>query len=272
MPNWLLPTFLGLVIFVLAIELARRKTPLELASQTKSQEERNLISQRFYLEILRRELANVIMNQGLEVFERAFNSMCDFEDEIGSCDEVRRIAEQTILLKKYPHLEDFDIIGTRHFVRYHDGKNLMNDTEDLVERYKDISKFMIVNRMFALQIKGQKLYDDREKEVFRKCMRDEKNHRLRLGIEEGMRRFRAHQYSIGELGIPSEVFEDEKYEVTYLSAIPGRPFSPENEYGVYCKELNEFGIYSTFSSDGDKIYRSYHRTDSSFRETGDSLS
>jgi hypothetical protein len=271
MQSWVLPTVLVFVVIVLAFKLAGRRTPAEAALLTKRLEERNLTSQRFYLETLRRELANSIMNESLEVFEATFLQMCSFENELHKSDANRWHAEQSLLLQKYPNLEDFDLIGVRHFVRHNDRRNRLYDCDDMVERYKEISKFMIVNRMHEFQLPGQRLYNEDERESFIQTIRSEKNRRLRTAIEEGVRRYRSKRSALIDQRDISDMYDDNEYYVTYLTGMNGRPFSPENEYGVYCKKLNEYGIFSFFSSDGDKFYESYYRSDRDFEPSTDRL-
>ena len=101
------------------------------------------VGRKFYLEALQRELANVILNQDLEAFEKGFYSMLEWESEIERADKSRREAEYNLLLEKFPNLEDFDLIGTKHFIR-HD-ESAMWGLDDAIERYKDISKFLILD-------------------------------------------------------------------------------------------------------------------------------
>ena len=220
--------------------------------------ERIAVARKFYLEALQRELSNIILNHDLEAFEKAFYSMLEWESEIERADKSRREAAYKLLLEKYQNLEDFDLIGTKHFIRYDD--STMWSPDDAVERYKDISKFLILD---PERPAGHKHHSfSREEKIFHKHIRAYKDRRLKAAIDEAMARY----YSWQQDRDTKNEFKDKDYEVHSLSSWPSRSFTPEVEYGVVCKRLNEYGIYSFFAGD-DKTYYSYRRSDSTFAKT-----
>jgi hypothetical protein len=205
---------------------------------------------------LQRELANIILNEDMETFEKAFYWMRNWENEVSRSDSERRLPEYELLLKTFPDLEDFDLVGTKHFVRYDDRP--MWGIDEAVDRYKEVSKFLVLDR-FQDQFASRDLqYGDQETEIFQKRIQQYKDNRLRDDLKIVMTFFHKRRDD------QKDFFEDNEYQVTPLWRQPHREFSPENQYGIFCKKLNEYGVYSFFAADDDKTYHSYYRSDSSF--------
>jgi hypothetical protein len=218
--------------------------------------ERLAVARKFYLESLQRELTNVILNEDLEAFEKAFYAMWEWQAQLEKADQSRRDAEYNLLLEKFPHLEDFDLIGTKHFIQYIESPSWSLD--EAVERYKDISKFLTVDPESAAF--HRKFSYERELEIFRERIQRYKDKRLKVAMEDAMGIMHGRRIAKGK-----KAFKDRDYEVVSLIGHPGRPFTPEVEYGIACKKLNEFGIYSFFDDDErNKTYYSFHRSDPSF--------
>lgn len=224
-------------------------------TETNSQLQNN------YLETLRRELANLIIEHDLETFEKTFNRMLNWEAELVRSDHNRKHAEYNALLHKFPALEDFDVIGTRHFICYE--LESLGGIGDLVERYAEISKYLALDRIRQKSI--SKLYSKNEVQVFRETMHQYKDRRLRNAIEEAMQRYYIWRNGRGE-DKPYDVYDDKDYEVTSFLTHRRREFTPEIQYGIVCKKLKENGVYSFFVADGDKTYYSYYRSNESFTE------
>ncbi len=226
--------------------------------------ERVLTAQKFYLEALRRELAQLIKGVSLETFERAFYKMHEVEQEFKRSDSSRCKAEKALLFKKFPTMENFDLIGTRHFVSYESAKR-NNHIDELVERYREISTFLILED----EVSSRAISYEDERRIFEECIQDEKNKRLRYAIDEAMLRYGIRRGNGTEIG-KQEEYRDGDYEVTSLIGVPGREFTPEIEYGIFCKKFNEYGVYSFFvhSEDDDetKVYHSYYRSDGLFEK------
>lgn len=257
--GWLAAIALAVIALYWWLNRSNRKTQMEsVRFNTERLYERIAVGRKFYLEALQRELANVILTQDLEAFEKAFYSMLEWEAEIERADTSRRDAEYNLLLEKFPNLEDFDLIGTKHFVR-HD-ESAMWSLDDAVERYKDISKFLILD---PERPAGHQHHSfRREVKVFRERIRTYKDKRLKIAMDEGMARY----YAWLRDREAKDEFKDKDYEVYSLADWPGRDFAPEIEYGIVCKNLNEYGIYSFFVGD-DKTYYNYHRSEPTFTKT-----
>ena len=211
---------------------------------------------KLYLETLQREIANIILNEDLETFEKAFYWMRNWESEITKSDSKRRMAEYDVLLETFPNLEDFDLVGTKHFILHDDGP--MWGLDEAVDRYKVISKFLVIDR-FQDQFASRALqYGDQETEIFRKAIQRYRDGRLRDDLKMAMTCFYKRRDN------QEDFYEDNEYQVTPLWRQPHRDFSPDNQYGMFCKKLNEHGVYSFFAADDHKIYHSYYRSDASF--------
>ncbi len=266
---WLLAASLAVIVWLL-FRQSRSNVAGEHTFELRLEQERVLTAQKFYLETLRRELAQLIMGMGLETFERAFYKMCEFEREMSEADSERRGVEKALLLQKYPNLENFDLIGTRHFVSY-DGVTRDNDIEDLVERYKDISRFLALLR-FEKKPTDLPVYGEEEVNVFGRQNQAAKDKRLRHELEEAMKRFYIHARAVSnvEKARNEHEYEDGEFRVVSLLHVPGRKFTPEVQYGIYSKKLNEYGLFSFFVHDEEgspsKTYEHYDRSDSSFSE------
>lgn len=71
-----------------------------------------------YLEILQRELANVIARDNPDKMIALYRKARAQEREMLKADKALVQAELTALTHKYPVYEDFDKIGTKHYVPY----------------------------------------------------------------------------------------------------------------------------------------------------------
>jgi len=215
-------------------------------------------SEECYQEVLRRELANIIQDQSLEDFEKAFEKMCRFEDEIEVSTEERVKDELQFFIKKYKFVREFDSIGTPHFVRYERQRNIA----DYVDQYCEISRFLILNRDRS---RGR-LYDNREIELFRRNVREQKNKQFKDRLTEAMVRYHLHMKTTGDW--LSEFYEDADYSVE----LSDRRYSPADEYKIVCKTTGEHGIYSySYDDERHESFSSYFRTNSAFSENADEL-
>lgn len=260
--TWVIPFVIVLLIISYFSNKSNRKAQVNaLDWKTQNLNRRLLTVQRLYLETLQRELANIILAENIETFEKAFFTLRDWESEILRSSEDRRTAEYRLLLEKFPNFEDFDLIGTKHFVRYDDRP--MWSLDDVIDRYREISKFLVLDSLTDEEAgTHRKNFDEREFEIFQQRIRSYKDKRLRDEIKSAMVAFRKSDTEYG-----TDTFESDEYEVTALWRQPHREFTPDNQYGVYSKKLNEFGIYSFFAADNDRTYESYYRSDSAFSRT-----
>ena len=115
--EWIWVLVIAGAIAMFWINRSEKKGRLESTNwQLQRTQERVNVAQRFYLEILQREAANIIMAEDLEAFEKAYYWMRNWQYEIAKADKDRRIAERKLLFEKFPNLEDFDLVGIKHFL------------------------------------------------------------------------------------------------------------------------------------------------------------
>ena len=257
--SWLVPLVLIYLIFAY---FTRRSDLKKRKEATDWQYERLrtqwLTAQRFYLETLQRELANLILREDIEALEKAFHSVRHWDREVSRSSQERWDAEQALLLEKFPNLQDFDLIATKHFIRYDHRPQWSID--ELVDRYKEIMKLLMLRRYLK---QGEEefypnQFDDDEVRIFDERIQTYKDYRLKNEMESAMSRYH-NRRDIAEDG-----YDDDDYQVTALWREKDREFTPDSQYGIFCKRLNEYGVYSFFAADDDKTFRSYYRSDPSF--------
>ncbi|MGR9444978.1 hypothetical protein ACU8NT_23915 [Rhizobium leguminosarum] len=107
-----------------------------------------------------------------EAMYRAFHKMRQYENDLKKDGKERIDADFKSICRKYPSFEEFDPFGTRHFVAYQDARSSM-DISDLVDRYSDISQFLIINA--ARKNLPWELFDDKEAEQLDKAIRNRKD-------------------------------------------------------------------------------------------------
>ena len=113
--SWLVPLVLIYLIFAYFTRKKRKEATDWQYERLRTQW---LTAQRFYLETLQRELANLILREDIEALEKAFHSVRHWDREVSRSSQERWDAEQALLLEKFPNLQDFDLIATKHFIRY----------------------------------------------------------------------------------------------------------------------------------------------------------
>lgn len=256
---------IAVVVALSILLLLRRRTTqpsVEATVAASKLQERLLTVQGFYLDTLRREIANIVLSENLEAFEKAFNCMCEWEAELALANRERLSEEYRALLSRYPDQSAFDILGTRHFIPYAEH---LSGVDELLERYKDISKFLIVDNLLAKEGGAFRHFGENEAEVFQR-MRDKlKGKNLQAALSEAMRRYWLLR-SASEKAPPTSPYSyvDEDFDVWL--APHSLHLSPDNAYGIHCKKLNEYGAFATFYDERrGKDISAYFRTDSKLR-------
>jgi hypothetical protein len=209
-----------------------------------------------YIEVLRRELANAIVSDSPDKMVALYRKAWTFEQEMLNADAARVQAEFDVLTKRYPLYEDFDLLGTRHFVPYSDA--VEGYEEDAVaERYLDISKFMILKNINAKSTRP--IFSESEDTILRKTMTREIDHRFRAKIIDAM-----DKYNMVRGADKNRQYESIDYEDRALSIFPLQHFA-ELRWGILFKDTQEQAIYSVFYDDNSKAYKSYYRSDETFQ-------
>jgi hypothetical protein len=91
------------------------------------------------LSTFRRELANYMVRTDPNRFLSFYRKACETEAAINVAGKAERAAHFTLICKKYPTYQDFDLIDKREHVLYA-GALLEYSVEDIEERYLDLVK------------------------------------------------------------------------------------------------------------------------------------
>jgi hypothetical protein len=119
----------------------RGRAPQNLQAPMLNELALNMASDReLMLFTFRRELANYMVRLDPVRFFQLYRKARSAEAAIGSADKAEREAQLTIITKKYPMYEDFDLVGTRGHVLYADALS-MHSLEDIEEHYLNLVKF-----------------------------------------------------------------------------------------------------------------------------------
>jgi hypothetical protein len=216
-----------------------------------------------FLENHRRELAQIIIARSAEAFESAFFKCQKFEVEMRMSSPDRIEAELKALADRFPYYQDFELLGTRHFVSYEDAVS-WNSLDDIIDRYIDITKWLSL--LLAKQKRVFHVFPEDEIRVFRDSMRRRKDRLFKQRIKDAMALFykmRRAADAGNKSDIVGESYEDENVKVHYAPM----QYSPEVAYGIHFKDTNEYGVYSFFSDyKSDKTYYSFYRSDRTFKD------
>jgi hypothetical protein len=209
-----------------------------------------------YLEVLLRELANVIAHDNPNKMITLYRKARAQEREMLKADKARVQAELTALTHKYPVYEDFDKIGTKHYVPY-SAKPLWGAEEELSDTYLDISKFLILARIQDGRSYTAIFPDDDDKS-FQRCMQELKDGTFRAALERAVDSYYLARRVAEQSGTQIQDYEDQKIGVFRL------PSYADIRYGVHLKPTDEYGVYSFFVHDDGKISSRYARSDATF--------
>ena len=209
-----------------------------------------------YLEVLRRELANVISRESPDKLIALYRKAKAQEREMQKADKARVDAELSALTHKYPMYEDFDKIGTKHFVPY-SGDALWGEQDELSDAYLDISKFMALTRILEGR-SGRPIFPDDDDDIFKRSMQELKDQTFKTALKSAVDRYYLARRMAEAAGSDLGNYEDQQIAVRHL------PSYADIKYGIHLKQTDEYGIYSFFVHDDGKISNFYSRSDQSF--------
>lgn len=236
---------------------ASKRAKKLLGWNTEESERIRLQTETRYLDILRRELANLIVSDDPRKMVNAYYKAWDFERTMSKAPSSRVDAELNVLTERYPLYGDFDLVNLRHFVPYSDAADTCGE-DAIEERYLDISKFMTLKNIKAEATTP--IFTEEESKTLQNSMRRESDRRFRAKIEDAMK-----IYNVARSADKDRSFQQIDYEDASISVFPLQHFA-ESRWGIHFKITSEYGIYSVFYADNSKAYRSYHRSDNSFQE------
>ena len=198
-----------------------------------------------YLEVLQRELANVIARDNPDKMIALYRKAKEQEREMLKSDKARVQAELTALTHKYPVYEDFDKIGTKHFVPY-SAEPLWGREDALSDAYLDISKFLILTRIQDGRSQ-RPVFPDGDDKSFQRCMQELKDRTFTASLKSAVDMYYLVCRVAEQSGSQIHDYEDQQIGVF------GLPSYADVRYGIHLKQTNEYGVYSFFVHDDGKI-------------------
>jgi hypothetical protein len=245
-------------VFAAGVYVGRRsQTPALNSLASTANREASAANDR-YLEVLRRELANVISRDNPDKMSALYRKAKAEEREMLRADKARIQAELTTLTHKYPVYEDFDKIGTKHFVPY-SADSHRGEEDKLSETYLNISKFLTLTRTQDGRSQYPVFSDD-DDNIFQRCMKELKDRKFKASLESAVDRYYLARQVAEASGSEIRDYEDQKIGVFRL------PSHADVKYGVHLKQTDEYGIYSFFVYDDGKTTTRYTRSDQSFQK------
>jgi hypothetical protein len=208
----------------------------------------------------RRELANYLVRLDPDRFLHLCSKAHRAEEKIKSAEKAEKDAEFVLITKRYPHYQDFDLIGTRSHVLYADAFNSF-PIEDIEEHFLNLVKFHALQRADNpdWQFRGEAV-SGKDVEHLQGYVGKIKDTRFLQRLKAAATDFYGHRR-------PSD-FASADHQVVYETqrlAVYRLPHIAEVRHGFHFKDTNEFGMYSVFYADGrDKPYETYHRSDRMF--------
>lgn len=200
-----------------------------------------------YLEVLRREVANLLINDAPDTLLTAYDEAIEYEKSIRERPTTFLQDERTRLSQKYPKYPDFDLLQTRHFVPYEEALEPFPGEDAIVERYLDITKWLCI--LAAESESPFRIVSPEERAILVDVVRGFKDHKLKTAVEHAMRRY--FRDEVAE-------YDDDEYRVIRLAVT-----SPANEYAVEIKKSREYAVYEIFWDD-DQEYVTIYRSDPDF--------
>lgn len=217
-----------------------------------------------YLQTHQREVANLLLAMGPDLMEKAYRKARRRQDEAIEGGPARIEAELTALSHKYPFFQDFEVIGTRHFVPYSDAMDRRSE-DDLVDQYLDISHWLALSFRKKHRDKVPALFDDADQKVMERVVQEEWDRKLRKRIEGAMELHRMFSTTLDRYGQEQHRHGAVAFETAEISIQRGHTeYSPEIEYWLSFSEPEEYGVYSFFVHDDGRISRSYYRSNEDF--------
>ncbi|ANM04703.1 hypothetical protein AMC78_CH02617 [Rhizobium phaseoli] len=217
-----------------------------------------------YLQTHLREVANLLLAIDPDLMERAYTKARRRQDEAIAGGHARIEAELTALSHKYPFFQDFEIVGTRHFVPYSDAPFYRTE-DNLVDRYLDISHWLALSFWKKHGDKVPALFDDDDQKVMERVVQEERDRKLQRRIEAAMELHRLFSTTVERYGQEQFKHGAVSLETAQVSIRQGAtPYSPEIEYWISFREPEDYGVYSFFVHDDGRISRSYYRSNADF--------
>lgn len=255
--------FVGLAFLIIGYVTGVKITSWATKQVIREKDLTQAIDRGNYLQTLRRELGNLLLRRDpqryLELFQQLSAELTSIK--FWRPEELQK--RLSGLCEKYPNYNDFDVIGSREYVLYSDGACTLS-YDEIEARYRDIVTFVELSIVSdpvwkSAYWRGSVLSftDEHHKEIIEhltEYVESIKDTRLIFKIDQAMGAY----YS--KTGLQTGGLDNELYTVNLIDGL-----SPDNRYGIYLKNSNEFAIYSTFMYDDGRTTHSYYRSDSKFQ-------
>lgn len=200
-----------------------------------------------YLRVLRREIANHLMQRDPTKFERLYESVADEVWKYETFSKIGLAAEHRAICERYPQYSDFDFIGTREHVLYPDAFS-WNDDESVSEHFRYIVKFQALNALLDRDWKHFRATSEDDLEHLREYTRRVLDTRLRKKMVRAMS---LYYQARGE----SLDFEADEFSVVHVSHVA------ELRRGIHFKKTGEYGLHTLFDD-----HVGHYRSDATFDE------
>ena len=242
-----------------------QRTKIAAATATSTSLRLNMASDReLMLATFRRELANYLVRLDPDRFLRLYQKSYRAEKAIIAADNELRLAEETVLTKRYPMYTDFDLIRTREHVLYADALETYS-IEDIEEHFLNLVKFHALQCTLNpdWRFRSSATSDD-DLEHLQKYINRIKDTKFKQRLHSAISEFEtyANAKGLSRLEISDEnefIYETNVLAVRYVSHFA------EIRTGFYFKDTGEYALYGKFFGDDlDKVHLSYFRSNDKF--------
>ncbi len=184
-----------------------------------------LEDQKLYLGVLRRELANILVQRNPDRFLEFYSETFYQLDDLGKKTKDLIDAEEKRLLGKYPLIADWDQINTHDYVLYDNGH--FHTEEDLYTAYRDIVIYQtILSYRPATKsdpAKWESVLTRKRLDHLHSYISEFKGTRLKHRLLEAMRQIDVHEGEMDRLCAASDALSDAYYSLDRER--PGRSIS-----------------------------------------------
>lgn len=199
-----------------------------------------------YLRVLRRELANHLMQRDAVAYERLYERVSDEVAKYSTFSKEGLRAEARAIAERYPQYGDFDMVGTREHVLYPDAMD-WNDDESVSEHFRNIVRFQAANALLDENWKYFHAVSEDDRKHLHEYVQRVLDSRLRRKLRRAIEIY--YRYRGDELN-----FENDEFSVVWVSHIA------EARQGVHFKRTDEYGLHWVFDD-----HSGYYASDSTFQ-------
>lgn len=237
--------------------------------------------ERHYINILRRESANFIIDNDLDAFVSLFYEMARFEQHYENIDREKVREEKRRIRDTFKEKSDINMMEARHFIKY---DRAAGDIDDAVFQYKIAAEILILDRICSGE--NKRIYNEDEIRIFNKFVTDYKNEIFKSKLKKAFYNYnltnRAFKEIIGILRtwqrgekkqiFPQKIARTESILTDLVKKMKNYSDEDcfvcelnqnldESRYGVHLKKTNEYGVVAEIMKENGKVFRSFFRSD-----------